>query len=606
MKFGLFGSAQARRGGPDLDSGQGFQRFHRIQRRGRGARLRLRPSWSSTISPASARCRRVLNLLTWVAARTKTLRLGTAVMVLPWHNPVLLAEQAATIDLLSGGRLDFGVGKGYRHNEFASFCIPMEEADERFEESLALIVKSWTSKERFSHHGKYWNFENIIVEPPTRAEAASADLDGGRQPGLDPQGGAARLQAAARPARLDRARDRALQHLQGRGRGLRPHVRSDGCRRVPRVLRGQERRGQGQGGRGAARQPAAAGQARGRCRAAATKSSMLSFDQTLDAAGESAMYGTPDEIAAKLDTLRAAGVEHVLLNGPAGSRENLRAFARDVMPAFAGSSERRAPPAASRPALVQSVMHPRIPPQARAYTCPRAASALRCALERDGRRPRAARALVSVGSLTLVVDGHAGQDPRRPHPDHRNPVLPVGDRLLLRAAGIHARSARAAAHRAARHAFVRGAVGTLGNVLFFWTLTHMLLADAMALQFSRPLFMIPLAIAMLGEIVGWRRSIVTVAGFLGIVVYARPFTAGFDPNVLRRRRRRAGRRAGRDLHQAAVRPRSQRRSSCSTTRSGPRSLSLDSDAPGCRVTPTWRRAVRCWWRSGFSASSANG
>jgi hypothetical protein len=55
------------------------------------------------------------------------------------------------------------------------------------------------------------------------------------------------------------------------------------------------------------------------------------------------MYGTPDEIAAKLSTLRAAGVEHVLLNGPAGSRENLRAFARDVMPAFSG-------PAAERPA----------------------------------------------------------------------------------------------------------------------------------------------------------------------------------------------------------------------------------------------------------------
>ena len=109
-----------------------------------------------------------LNLLTWVAARTATLRLGTAVMVLPWHNPVLLAEQAATIDLLSGGRLDFGVGKGYRHNEFASFCIPIEEAEERFEESLALIVKSWTSEQRFSHHGKYWNFKNIVVEPPTR------------------------------------------------------------------------------------------------------------------------------------------------------------------------------------------------------------------------------------------------------------------------------------------------------------------------------------------------------------------------------------------------------------------------------------------------------
>ena len=108
-----------------------------------------------------------LALLTWLAAKTKTLRLGTAVLVLPWHNPVLLAEQAATIDLLSGGQLDFGVGKGYRHNEFHGFCVPIAEADARFNETLDVIVKSWTAKQRFSHHGKYWNFEDIIVEPPT-------------------------------------------------------------------------------------------------------------------------------------------------------------------------------------------------------------------------------------------------------------------------------------------------------------------------------------------------------------------------------------------------------------------------------------------------------
>src|ERR1044071_2963210 len=108
-----------------------------------------------------------LNLLTWVGARTSTLRLGTAVIVLPWHNPVLLAEQAATIDLLSGGRLDFGIGKGYRHNEFAGFCIPMEESDGRFEEGLAVILKAWTSNERFSHPGRPWPFENVVVEPPT-------------------------------------------------------------------------------------------------------------------------------------------------------------------------------------------------------------------------------------------------------------------------------------------------------------------------------------------------------------------------------------------------------------------------------------------------------
>ena len=58
-----------------------------------------------------------LDLLAWVAARTTTMRLGTAVIVLPWHDPVLLAERAATLDLMSGGRLEFGVGKGYRHSE---------------------------------------------------------------------------------------------------------------------------------------------------------------------------------------------------------------------------------------------------------------------------------------------------------------------------------------------------------------------------------------------------------------------------------------------------------------------------------------------------------
>ena len=79
------------------------------------------------------------------------MRLGTAVIVLPWHDPVLLAERAATLDLMSGGRLEFGVGKGYRHSEFAGFCMPYEEAQARFEEALEVIIKAWTSDVRFSH-----------------------------------------------------------------------------------------------------------------------------------------------------------------------------------------------------------------------------------------------------------------------------------------------------------------------------------------------------------------------------------------------------------------------------------------------------------------------
>src|SRR5947209_3196747 len=79
---------------------------------------------------------------------------------------------------------------------------------------------------------------------------------------------------------------------------------------------------------------------------------------------------------------------------------------------------------------------------------------------------------------------------------------------------------------------VRGATGAVGNACFFWTITHMLLADAMALQFSRPLFMIPLALIFLGEIAGWRRTMVALVGFLGIMLYARPFTAGFEPSAV--------------------------------------------------------------------------
>lgn len=80
--------------------------------------------------------------------------------------------------------------------------------------------------------------------------------------------------------------------------------------------------------------------------------------------------------------------------------------------------------------------------------------------------------------------------------------------------------------------FFRGLVGAGGNACFFWTLTHMMLADSLALQFSRPLWMIPLAMCFLSEIVGFRRVAIASVGFCGILLYARPFTEGFDPNAL--------------------------------------------------------------------------
>src|SRR5881392_1240703 len=162
MQFGLFGSAAARRGGPEFDSSEGFRDFvdYNIEAEALGLHGTFVVEHHFTgFGQVSA----TLNLLTWLGARTRSLRLGTAVIVLPWHNPVLLAEQAATLDVLSGGRLDLGIGKGYRHSEFKGFAVPSKEAEERFEEALEVLIRSWRSRARFSHHGRFWRFDDIVV-----------------------------------------------------------------------------------------------------------------------------------------------------------------------------------------------------------------------------------------------------------------------------------------------------------------------------------------------------------------------------------------------------------------------------------------------------------
>src|SRR5262245_58094826 len=165
MKFAIFGSAQAASERPGAAPGEGFHEFVELSVEAEALGYRATflvehhfTGWNQVSA--------TLQLLTWVAARTTTLRLGTAVLVLPWHNPVLLAEQAATLDLLSGGRLDFGIGKGYRHTEFEGFCVPPEEAQARFDEALEVLLKAWSTRERFSHEGRFWRFKNVVVEPP--------------------------------------------------------------------------------------------------------------------------------------------------------------------------------------------------------------------------------------------------------------------------------------------------------------------------------------------------------------------------------------------------------------------------------------------------------
>ncbi len=274
-----------------------------------------------------------LNFLSYLAGRTTRMRLGTAVVVLPWHNPVLLAEQVATLDLLSNGRFDLGVGKGYRPPEFAGFSIPIEEATERFDEALAFLRKAWASPDRFSHHGKRWHFENIVIEPrPVQRPHPPLWM------------GAGSFESIRRAARedfnllldqiapIDLTIERVATYrdeLASLGRPHRPGriavaralqiVRTEAERQAAYALRAKVLTAIG----GLARGPGAE-----------RYHNVASHADANLATEESALLGTPDEVVARLKKLEAGGIDYVLLIDPTGSTETLRAFAREIMPAF--------------------------------------------------------------------------------------------------------------------------------------------------------------------------------------------------------------------------------------------------------------------------------
>jgi alkanesulfonate monooxygenase SsuD/methylene tetrahydromethanopterin reductase-like flavin-dependent oxidoreductase (luciferase family) len=82
-----------------------------------------------------------------IAARTSRIRIGTFVLLMPFHDPVRVAEDAICVDILSGGRFDLGVGQGYRAEEFAAFNIPRRERSTRMAEGIDLIHRLFTERE---------------------------------------------------------------------------------------------------------------------------------------------------------------------------------------------------------------------------------------------------------------------------------------------------------------------------------------------------------------------------------------------------------------------------------------------------------------------------
>ncbi len=109
-------------------------------------------------------CPSVHMMGTMAAARTTRLRIGTAVSLAPFYNPLRLAEEVALLDVLSGGRVNWGAGRGFERSEFAAFGIPGEESAPRFHETVEIVLKAWTNQ-RVTHQGRFFQYDGVEVLP---------------------------------------------------------------------------------------------------------------------------------------------------------------------------------------------------------------------------------------------------------------------------------------------------------------------------------------------------------------------------------------------------------------------------------------------------------
>ena len=98
------------------------------------------------------------------AARTRRLRIGTAVSLAPFYHPLRLAEEVALLDVLSGGRVNWGAGRGFARVEFTAFGVPPEESTARFREAVEIVLRAWTD-ERLNFAGEHFRFADLEVLP---------------------------------------------------------------------------------------------------------------------------------------------------------------------------------------------------------------------------------------------------------------------------------------------------------------------------------------------------------------------------------------------------------------------------------------------------------
>lgn len=157
------------------------------------------------------------------AAVTDRLKLGTGVMLTPFHHPLRLAEDAATVDLISDGRLILGLGLGWREEEFRMFQVPISQRVARTTETIEILRRAWTG-ERFSHDGKVFQLDSVRVTPaPPRPGGPPIFLGATSEPAIRRAGRLADGFIRTRGAGVERARedlDLAEQGVREAGRDL--------------------------------------------------------------------------------------------------------------------------------------------------------------------------------------------------------------------------------------------------------------------------------------------------------------------------------------------------------------------------------------------------
>ena len=296
------------------------------------AELHFQPERSVLASP--------IVIASAIAARTQRVRVGLAVQVLPLGNPVRMAEEAATVDHISQGRFDFGVGRSGLTKFYQGYNIPYSESRSRFAEALDIILQGWT-QETFSYEGQYYSFHDVAVTPKPFQQphppiyVASASPESFIQAGSRGFPIFVSMQAPLLEQGLEQYR--AAWHEAGHPGNGAAHLRAPVyVGETPELARSQPKASAMHGVRYAAEELSLTAATEAQA-ANMRRLANMSYKEVLE---KRVIYGSPDEVADRLGDLKARlGLSGVVLEINYGGQipqelvlNSIQLLAQEVMP----------------------------------------------------------------------------------------------------------------------------------------------------------------------------------------------------------------------------------------------------------------------------------